>query len=119
MMERRHEPLATAHEFCTRMSRFAFVGVTLACATLVVGMVGYRHFERQSWSEAFVNSAMLLSAMGPVSDPATTGGKIFAGCYALFCGLVFLFIVGLLVTPIAHRLLHLFHSDPDDDGAEQ
>ncbi len=26
-------------------------------------------------------------------------------------------VAGLLVTPIPHRLLHLFHADPDDDDA--
>jgi hypothetical protein len=52
--------------------------------------------------------------MGPLSEPKTDAGKIFAGCYALYCGLVFIFIAGLLVTPIAHRLLHVFHADPDD-----
>jgi hypothetical protein len=52
--------------------------------------------------------------MGPVGDPHTDAGKIFAGCYALYCGLVFLFTAGLLVTPVAHRVLHIFHADPDD-----
>lgn len=78
-----------------------------------------RYFEGQSWPEAFVNSAMLPSAMGPVSDPATTGGKTFPGCFALLCGLIVLIVVGLLVTPFAHRLLHLLHSDPGDDGEER
>ena len=51
-------------------------------------------------------------------EPKTDTGKIFAGCYALYCGLVFLFIAGLLVTPVAHRLLHLFHADPDEAGEQ-
>ncbi|MCA9236519.1 MAG: hypothetical protein KDA44_13680 [Planctomycetales bacterium] len=116
-LEGRHERPVALGVFYLRVARYAAWGATLAGVSLAAGMLGYRHFEHQSWPEAFVNSAMLLSAMGPVSDPRTTGGKIFAGCYAIYCGLVLLFIVGLLVTPVAHRLLHLFHSDPDDDQA--
>ncbi len=83
-------------------------------------MIGYRVLEGQTWVDAFLNAAMLLGAMGPASSPQTTAGKIFAGCYALYCGLVFLFIAGLLFTPIAHRLLHMFHADPpkDSEGEE-
>ncbi|MCA9218290.1 MAG: DUF1614 domain-containing protein [Planctomycetales bacterium] len=82
-------------------------------AVVAVGIVSVR-FEGQTWPEAFVNTAMLLAAMGPLTAPKTDAGRIFAGCYALYCGLVFLFIAGLLVTPVAHRLLHLFHADPDE-----
>jgi hypothetical protein len=96
------------------LAKFAFIAFGLGVFSLILGMLGYRTFEHQSWPKAFVNAAMLLSAMGPVSEPQTDAGRIFAGCYALYCGLVFLFTVGLLVTPVAHRLLHLFHADPDE-----
>ena len=97
-----------------RLARYAAAAFLFAVASLLAGMLGYRYFEGQSWPEAFLNASMLLAAMGPVGEPKTEAGKIFAGCYALYCGLAFLFIAGLLVTPIAHRLLHLFHTDPDD-----
>ena len=79
-------------------------------------MAGFRTLEGQTWPESFLNAAMLLSALGPVGEPATDAGKIFAGCYALYCGLIFLITVGLLVTPVAHRLLHVFHADPDEES---
>lgn len=114
-MERRRERLLPRHVFYRRFGRFAAVAFALAVVSLLIGMAGYRWIEGQSWPEAFVNAAMLLSAMGPMGELKTDAGRIFAGCYALYSGLVFLFIAGLLVTPVAHRLLHLFHSDPEED----
>jgi len=74
-------------------------------------MVGYVGLENLSWLDAFLNSAMLLGGMGPVTIPVTPYGKFFAGCYALFAGLVFLVAVGVLLAPVVHRLLHKFHWD--------
>lgn len=113
-MEHHNQPVMPRGKFLWRLGKYALVAALLGLFSLLLGMIGYRTLEGQSWPEAFVNAAMLLSAMGPVSDPKTDAGKIFAGCYALYCGLVFLFIAGLLVTPVAHRLLHLFHADPDE-----
>jgi hypothetical protein len=74
-------------------------------------MVGYIVFERLSWVDAFLNAAMLLGGMGPVDAPRTTPGKLFAGCYALYAGLVFIVTAALIVTPLLHRFMHRFHWD--------
>jgi hypothetical protein len=47
--------------------------------------------------------------MGPVGTLQTDAGKIFAGCYALFSGLVFITVTGIVLAPVAHRALHKFH----------
>jgi hypothetical protein len=52
---------------------------------------------------------MLMGGMGPVDAPLTDGGKVFAGLYALYAGLVFLVAAGLLFAPIVHRVMHKFH----------
>lgn len=117
-MERRTQVPLPRYRFYLRLAKYGLIAAILAAISLFGGMLGYRILEGQSWSEAFVNAAMLLSAMGPLAEPQTDAGKIFAGCYAMYCGLVFLFIAGLLVTPIAHRVLHLFHADPDDSEDE-
>jgi len=59
---------------------------------------------------------MLLGGMGPVNSPQTDGGKIFAGLYALYAGLVFLIAAGLIFAPAIHRMLHLFHWDDKKNG---
>jgi len=81
----------------------------LAAASLAIGMAGYVGFEHLSWLDAFVNAAMLLGGMGPIHNPETIGGKLFAGLYALYCGLVVIVSMGVLLTPVLHRAMHLFH----------
>jgi len=81
--------------------------------SLFIGMAGYSHFEGLGWRDAFLNATMLLGGMGPVESPQTPGGKIFAGCYALYSGLVFLVVAALLMAPAVHRMLHKFHYPAD------
>lgn len=92
-----------------RMLGHFIVAMALVAASLWAGMAGYRHFENFSWNDAFINSAMLLGGMGPVNAPQTDGGKIFAGLYALYAGLVFLMVLAIIFTPVIHRVLHKFH----------
>lgn len=72
-------------------------------------MIGYVSLEKLSWIDAFLNSAMLLGGMGPVNPPQTTSGKLFAGLYALYAGLVFIVTAALVFTPILHRVMHHLH----------
>jgi hypothetical protein len=90
---------------------FAHLAVAAAglLFSLGLGIMGYRWYEQLSWTDAFLNAAMLLGGMGPVNAPQTEGGKIFAGLYALFAGLVLLVAAGVVITPVIHRLLHRFH----------
>ncbi|GAB6195129.1 hypothetical protein [Lysobacter xanthus] len=107
---RRHPPL-TRRQFGRRVAVHALAALALIGASLVIGMAGYMGFEGLGLADAFLNAAMLLGGMGPVDDPGTLPGKLFAGVYALYAGLVFLVAAGLVVAPIAHRLLHRFHWD--------
>jgi hypothetical protein len=107
--ENKHKPLASRRVFRHRLARHTgFVAVLLVLST-AIGMWGYEHFESLAWRDAFLNTAMLLGGMGPVDPPKTDGGKLFAGFFALYAGVVFLFSAGLLIAPVAHRLLHKFH----------
>ena len=109
MYESRHQaPIARA-SFAQRLLRHSFAAVGLLLASLAIGMLGYVVFEHLSWIDAFLNASMLLSGMGPVNDPQTFGGKLFAGLDALYSGLVFLITAALVFTPLFHRLLHRFH----------
>jgi len=83
--------------------------LALLLVSLALGMAGYQHYEQLPWRDAFLNSAMLLGGMGPVNAPRTDGGKVFAGLYALYAGLVFLVAAGLIFAPVVHRILHKFH----------
>ena len=83
----------------------------LVLGSLLIGMAGYEYFEGLGWRDAFLNAAMLLGGMGPIETHLTPGGKLFAGLYALYAGLVFLLVAGLLFAPVFHRILHRFHWD--------
>jgi protein-S-isoprenylcysteine O-methyltransferase Ste14 len=78
----------------------------------------FEHDHLKTWRDAFLNAGMLLGGMGPVHNPAADGGKVFAGLYALYAGLVFLVAAALLFTPIFHRLLYRFHWDQSSQNAK-
>ena len=85
----------------------------LVVASLAIGMAGYHWIAGLMWIDAFQNSAMLLGGMGPVGEVTSPGGKIFAGLFALYAGLVFLAVTALALTPVFHHALHRFHWETD------
>jgi hypothetical protein len=107
--ESRHAPLLPRQLYLRRVIRHAAVGLGLGVLSLGIGMAGYAYYEHLEWRDAFMNAAMLLGGMGPVHNPQTPGGKVFAGLYALYAGLVFLVTVGIVLVPVVHRLIHRFH----------
>lgn len=109
---RRHRPLSRPQFFRRLLLHFLWA-TGLVLGSLLIGVAGYAYFERLDWRDAFLNAAMLLGGMGPVESPQTDGGKIFAGLYALYAGLVFLVATGIVLAPAFHRLLHKFHWNPD------
>jgi len=109
MYEPKAHPPIPRTRFVRRVLLHAAAALALLLLSLMLGMAGYEYFEHLSWRDAFLNSAMLMGGMGPVDAPRTDGGKLFAGLYALYAGLVFLVAAGLVFTPVMHRLLHKFH----------
>jgi hypothetical protein len=111
LYESKKQPVLARSKFVRRLFVHAAVAAGLLAGSLGFGVVGYMRFERLSWIDAFLNSAMLLGGMGPVNPPQTATGKLFAGIYALYAGLVFIVMAALLVGPVFHRVLHRFHWD--------
>lgn len=89
-------------------------GILAIIIALWVGMVGYHVTENMSWIDSFVNAAMILSGMGPLTPLYTSAGKLFAGFYALFSGLLFIAIIGLIFAPVIHLFFHKMHMDIKD-----
>ena len=119
MFEHRSKPLLPRLEFIKRMVFFSLLSAGFVTFSLLMGMVGYRIFENFSWVDAFVNAAMLMGGMGPVNELHTDAGKIFAGIYSMYCGLVFLIAVGFLIAPVFHRFLHRFHLEMDESISQK
>ena len=112
--ETRLDPPLPRARFLLRLAGHGLVGLLLVAASLGIGIAGYEHFEGLPWRDAFLNSAMLLGGMGPVDGPKTDAGKVFAGVYALYCGLVVIISVSVVLAPVVHRAIHLFHWKKED-----
>ena len=120
MYERRRERVLPFRAFVWRVVGHVGASIAVVLVSLLAGVVGYVHFEQLTWLDGFLNAAMLLGGMGPVESPQTPGGKLFAGLYALYSGIVFLVVAGIALAPVIHRVLHTFHldADPAEDDAD-
>jgi len=107
--EHRAQSVISLRQFAVRMAHSGAVAVLLILLSLFAGMLGYHELEGVSWIDSFLNAAMLLGGMGPVGDVPNQAGKIFAGLFALYSGLVFLAVTALVLLPIFHYALHRFH----------
>lgn len=116
LYEPRHTKPISTRGFILRMLRHGGAALILVSASIAVGMAGYEHYEKLEWRDAFMNAAMLLGGMGPVEAPHTPHGKIFAGCYALYAGLVFIVSAGVIGAPVVHRIIHRFHAAEEKAG---
>lgn len=116
MFESRNEPLAARHIFLRRFLRYfgAAAAAALVGAALGAGILGYHFIADMSWIDSLLNASMILGGMGPVDPLKTDAAKLFASAYALFSGLVAITVMGMVLAPLAHRALHLFHLDEED-----
>ena len=113
--ERRGQPVASRRKFLIRMAIAIGLWIVLTIVGLAIGVAGYAAFEGMSFVDAYVNAAMILSGMGPVGELKTTGGKVFAGSYAILSGLIIVIATGFVLAPIFHRILHRFHVETTKD----
>jgi hypothetical protein len=111
VFEHRNEPLLPLRHFWRRQVVHILIGLGIIAASLGLGVTGYHVFENLPVLDALVNASMILGGMGPVNPILTPAGKIFASFYALYSGIVFLVVVGVMMAPLIHRLLHRLHLD--------
>ena len=103
-----------AHVLQTFKRNAGYGGLAIL-GSMVIGTIGFHAFARQEWIDAWLNAAMLLGGMGPVGElHGGNGGKFFASLFALYAGLVFLFIAALLLQPVFHHVLHKYHLEDDE-----
>lgn len=111
MFEHRSQRRLSRRRFVHRLLRHLLTSAAIVAVSLLAGIAGYEHYERLPLRDAFLNAAMLLGGMGPVKTDLTPAGKLFAGLYALYAGLVFVVAAGVLLAPVVHRILHSVHCD--------
>jgi hypothetical protein len=114
MFERKHQKIAPLPVFIRRLAGYIGIAILLILTALFIGIAGYHWIAGFNWVDSLLNASMILGGMGPVNSLTNTGAKIFASVYALFSGLVFIAIMGIVFSPIMHRMLHKFHIDSKD-----
>ena len=115
MFEHVSKPVIPRRQFHSRLVRAVLLGLGLIAISLAIGMAGYLwFFPKLDWADAFVNAAMILSGMGPLAVPETTGAKVFSGVYALYSGLMLVMCAAVVFAPLVQRFLHKLHADDDD-----
>ena len=113
IFESKHEELAPLGVFVKRV--FASLGIAFGLIgfALTIGIAGYHWLGGFGWIDSLLEASMILGGMGPVNQLASDGVKVFASAYALFSGLVFIAVMGVVLSPIVHRFLHTFHLDAE------
>ncbi|HSW71921.1 MAG TPA: hypothetical protein VLG44_00740 [Chlamydiales bacterium] len=109
MAIRKYPPLPSVSIYLSRILRNLLLGVGILTISLGIGMIGYSYFEKMNVIDAFLNASMILTGMGPPDTMHTNGGKIFAGFFAIFSGVIFLVVIAVILAPVFHRFLHRFH----------
>lgn len=89
--------------------RFALYTVVFVAISLMIGTLGYHFTAGLGWLDALYNSSMILTGMGPVNVLTNDAAKWFASLYALYSGVAFLTMAGILFAPMVHRILHLLN----------
>jgi len=114
MFERKHEKLAPVAVFIRRIALSLITAGVLVLFALFIGIAGYHWIAGLEWVDALLDASMILGGMGPVNQLTSKSAKVFAAGYALFSGLIFIAVMGIVFSPIVHRMLHKFHIDDMD-----
>jgi hypothetical protein len=113
MYEHRKQPLAPTGKFYKRVLANLVVALLILAVSLFIGVLGYHYIAHIPWIDAFHNSAMILSGMGPVVTIENESGKIFSSIYAIFSGVIFITNIGFILAPAVHRLFHRLHLEDE------
>jgi len=114
MFERKQEKLAPVSVFVRRIAFSLITAGVLVLFALFIGIAGYHWIAGLEWVDALLDASMILGGMGPVNQLTSKSAKVFASGYALFSGLIFIAVMGIVFSPIVHRMLHKFHIDDMD-----
>ena len=115
MFETKNQPLLPRAEFLAQLGRSFGVTLLIVAFSLLLGGAGYHYWGHLPWIDALLNASMILTGMGPVDPIRSTAGKLFAIFYSLYSGIAFLTMMAVLLAPVIHRVMHIFHLEEGDD----
>ena len=113
-LERKNAPLVSLPNFFLRVAGSFAIGIAITLFSLLLGTFGYWYYAESTWIDSLHNASMILSGMGPVIEIKSQGGKLFSTFYALYCGIVYLSMMGIMLAPFYHRMLHHFHLEDEE-----
>jgi hypothetical protein len=113
--ERRADELAPRSIFIKRIVGSLGIALCVIAAALTIGIAGYHFIAGFNWIDSLLEASMILGGMGPVNEMHGDGPKIFASIYALFSGLIVIALMGIMLSPVVHRVMHKFHVDEEDE----
>jgi hypothetical protein len=100
--------------FHKRIIASLLVALGRIVTALAIGIVGYHIIAGLGWIDSLLEASMILGGMGPVHELRDDASKVFASIYALFSGVFFIALMGIMLSPVAHRVMHKFHVDEKD-----
>src|SRR5438093_1389240 len=112
--ESKRERLAPLQVFVKRVLVSLAIAFCLIAGALLIGLAGYHFIAGFGWVDSLLEASMILGGMGPIKELPRDAAKIFASLYALFSGLIFIGVMGLVLSPVVHRIMHKFHVDEKD-----
>lgn len=96
------------------MVKLFLLSLIFIAFSLLIGIVGYHYYAHLNFIDSLFNASMILTGMGPVDKMPTDAAKYFSSFYAIYSGVAFLTTVAVLLSPVAHRALLLFHLDENE-----
>jgi hypothetical protein len=113
--ERRKDKLAPVSIYVQRIAASLAIAIGLMLLALAVGIIGYHLIAGFNFVDSLLEASMILGGMGPVRELPNDAAKMFASIYALFSGVIFIALMGIILSPVAHRVMHKFHIDQTDE----
>jgi hypothetical protein len=114
--ENRRERLLTRAQFARRVVNHLAFSLGAIAVSLGVGVLGYHNIAHFTWIDSLLDASMILGGMGPVGHLESDAAKVFASIYALFSGIIFIGVLGMLLAPFVHRIMHKLHMEEDKKG---
>lgn len=118
MYEHRSKPILSRREFAQRILGHATIGFLILGISLSIGVLGYHYLDELNWVDSLLNASMILGGMGPVDLLTNDAAKLFASAYALFSGMAILAVMGIVLAPVVHRMLHRLHLEGEDEAED-
>lgn len=112
--EQRAEKLAPRSVFIKRIVGSIGIALVVIGVGLLLGILGYHFIAGFNWIDSLLEASMILGGMGPVRELPNDNSKLFASVYALFSGLIVIALMGIMLSPVVHRVMHKFHVDEED-----